>query len=387
MQLPSIRLHQGLLIIATVLVIIGIAMTFSTTVVAAARYGAPFKEVYKEVIALSVGVLAAIVVAKIPVERLLPIVTLMTTIGIAAIFVAKFFGPEINGANRWLPLGASLRVQPSEFVRVILPIYVALYLSQHHDEVQAGKDLNKIPLLFILPATIGVIMSPDLEGAILMALVGMVPMILSGLNWRLVGSMATVGVVGTLAGLFLTGRAYRLERIKEWLGGGEEGITSQVKQGMMAINRGGLFGVGPGAGQSQWGRVPNRDTDFIYAVIGEEYGVVGALIVILLFVGILYIGYLLWKGHPTPFGRYAGLALAIGISLQAFINMASVVGVIPVTGLTLPLISTGGSSKVAVLCALGLMYRLCTQWDQHSDTPTPEPLTPLGNDKEHYGNA
>lgn len=373
--MPNLRLHHILLIVSTALVIIGIAMTFSTTVVTAASYGSPFKEVIKEVIALSVGVVAAVAVAKTPVERLLPLVTLLTTLGIAAIFVAKFFGPDINGANRWLPLGSSLRVQPSEFVRVILPVYVALYLGQHDKEVQEGKDLNKVPLLFILPATIGVIASPDLEGAILMALVGMIPLILSGLNWRLVTSMAIVGGGGVLGGLFLTGRSYRLDRIKEWIGGGDEPVTSQVMQGMMAINRGGLFGVGPGAGQSQWGRVPNRDTDFIYAVIGEEYGLVGALIVIALYVAILVVGYKLWKGHPTPFGRYAGLTLAIGISLQAFINMASVVGVIPVTGLTLPLISTGGSSKVAVLCALGLMYRLCTQWDEGTMlSPDPDPV-------------
>lgn len=373
--MPNLRLHHILLLISATLVVIGIAMTFSTTVVAAASYGSPFKEVIKEVIALSVGVAAAVVVAKTPVERLLPLVTLLTTLGIAAIFVAKFFGPDINGANRWLPLGSSLRVQPSEFVRVILPVYVALYLGQHDKEVQAGKDLNKVPLLFIIPATIGVIASPDLEGAILMALVGMIPLILSGLNWRLVTSMGIVGVAGVLGGLFLTGRSYRLDRIKEWIGGGEEPVTSQVMQGMMAINRGGLFGVGPGAGQSQWGRVPNRDTDFIYAVIGEEYGLVGALVVIGLYIAILVVGYKLWKGHPTPFGRYAGLTLAIGISLQAFINMASVVGVIPVTGLTLPLISTGGSSKVAVLCALGLMYRLCTQWeDQSMLHPDPDPV-------------
>lgn len=373
--MPNLRLHHILLILSATLVVIGIAMTFSTTVVAAASYGSPFKEVIKEVIALSVGIVAAIVVAKTPVERLLPLVTLLTTLGIAAIFVAKFFGPDINGANRWLPLGSSLRVQPSEFVRVILPVYVALYLGQHDKEVQAGKDLNKVPLLFIIPATIGVIASPDLEGAILMALVGMIPLILSGLNWRLVISMGIVGVAGVLGGLFLTGRSYRLDRIKEWIGGGDEPVTSQVMQGMMAINRGGLFGVGPGAGQSQWGRVPNRDTDFIYAVIGEEYGLVGALLVIALYVAILVVGYKLWKGHPTPFGRYAGLTLAIGISLQAFINMASVVGVIPVTGLTLPLISTGGSSKVAVLCALGLMYRLCTQWEgQPMLSPDSDPV-------------
>ena len=382
----NLRLHHILLIIALALVIIGIAMTFSTTMVTAASNGWPFREVVKEVIALGVGLVAAVIVAMLPIERMLPYVTLFTMLGIAAIFVAIFFGPDINGANRWLPLGSSLRVQPSEFVRVILPVYVALYLSQHDAEVKAGKDINKVPLLFILPATLGVIASPDLEGAILMALVGMIPLILSGLNWRLVTSLAIVGVVGTFGGLFLTGRAYRLERVKEWLGGGEEAITSQVMQGMMAINRGGLFGVGPGAGQSQWGRVPNRDTDFIYAVIGEEYGLVGALVVIALYVGILVIGYKLWKGHPTPFGRYAGLALAVGISLQAFINMASVVGVIPVTGLTLPLISTGGSSKVAVLCALGLMYRLCTQWEAAPEimAPTPVSAQPLEEDSDGF---
>lgn len=364
--LTRVGLQRTLRWVVVILVILGAAMVISTTVIPSLKDGrGAYDTAIKEIAIMFVGLGLAWIVSRLPFEdlRFRPILGLATLGAILAMAVPYLFDYQINGAYRWIPLGF-VTVQPSEFVRLLLPIFVASFFLAYERRGKAVQEDDKLPLAMVGIATAVMMTNKDVEGTLLLVLVGMMPLVLVGMNRRRILSLSVIAIVVTLVMLFRNQtNPFRAERVHVWLNPSTDDATSQVTKGTFAFNRGGITGVGPGASQGSWGDVPNASSDFVFPIIGEEYGLIGALVVVALFTIILWLGYVIFKTHPNILGRLTGFTLAFGIATQAFINMASTVRILPVTGLTLPILSTGGSSKLAILLTFGVLYRLCGQCD------------------------
>lgn len=269
--------------------------------------------------------------------------------------------PPIGGARRWLAFGP-LTVQPSEFAKLATVVFMAYVLSRKQDSVNAVRSVAA-PCLGVV-GTLGFLVwiEPDLGSAFVMASVAGVMLFAAGLRWRYLLGLAAIGSVGLLASFLFW--PFRILRLLIFLDPSRDplGAGFQLNQSLIAIGKGGLTGAGLGQGQQKAFYVPAAHTDFIFSIIGEEFGLVGT--------GLLLVAFLLlfWRGMraaaraPDRFGFFLALGLTHLIALQALLNMAVCVGLLPTKGLTLPLISYGGSSLLASMCAMGLLVNV----SQHS---------------------
>ncbi|WP_265528915.1 FtsW/RodA/SpoVE family cell cycle protein [Sphingomicrobium marinum] len=268
-------------------------------------------------------------------------------IGAGILFVAlalvPFIGSETNGAQRWLDLGIS-RFQPSEFLKAFYIVAIAWIFS-----------LKKVPGALITGAWLAVIcallmMQPDFGTTVLFAAVWVALFALSGANVRILGALAVLGVVGIIAAYFFYDVA--TARIDAFLFG--EGDNFQTSNAMATLTAGGLFGLGPGAGTRKF-TLPEPQTDYIFSVIGEEFGLIACLIIALLYLGIVARVLIKLLDEDDRFTILAASGLVIMFGLQAFINMAVNVQIAPSKGMTLPFISYGGSSMIALSIMMGLL--------------------------------
>lgn len=268
-------------------------------------------------------------------------------VGAGILFVAlalvPFIGSETNGAQRWLDLGIS-RFQPSEFLKAFYIVAIAWIFS-----------LKKVPGALITGAWLAVIcallmMQPDFGTTVLFVAVWAALFALSGANVRILGGLAVLGVVGIVAAYFFYDVA--TARIDAFLFG--EGDNFQTRNAMATLTAGGLFGLGPGAGTRKF-TLPEPQTDYIFSVIGEEFGLIACLIIALLYLGIVARVLIKLLDEDDRFTILAASGLVIMFGLQAFINMAVNVQIAPSKGMTLPFISYGGSSMIALSIMMGLL--------------------------------
>jgi cell division protein FtsW len=267
--------------------------------------------------------------------------------------VVAFAGTEILGARRWLNLGW-ISLQPSEFLKPGFAVLAAAILAE-----RAPTPISKpvITLIFLLPAVVALLLQPDVGQTFLMLALWAVLLFFSGLAlkwiWAIGGGSA--GLAGLAFLLFSHVRHRVWQYVMQFFDPGQAGY--QMKSAFKAFAHGGLLGVGPGAGTVKY-RLPDAHSDFIYAVAGEEFGLVLCAVIALLF-GVLTIRLLLRSAAARePFAQLAGAGLAIVVALQAFINMGVAVGLLPAKGMTLPFISYGGSSLFAVALTMGFALAL-----------------------------
>ena len=270
-------------------------------------------------------------------------------------FYVLFAGESVNGANRWVRLGG-FTLQPSEFLKPAFAVLAAAFLA---DKLKHGFPGDAVTIGVLVPAVIILLMQPDVgQTALLLALCA-VMLFFGGLRYYWVAALGGGGVALATAAYFL--HPHVRQRIADFLDPTTQGY--QVGLSTEAFSAGGLMGVGPGAGTIKY-RLPDAHTDFIFAVAGEEYGFVLCAVIALLF-GLVTIRLLLRSAHANdPFAQLAGAGLAVVIGLQAFINMGVSLGILPAKGMTLPFVSYGGSSQLAVALTLGLALGITRQRPQ-----------------------
>jgi cell division protein FtsW len=263
-------------------------------------------------------------------------------------------GTSLHGARRWIDFGP-LQLQPSEPAKLALTLWGADLLVRKHKLLRRTRHLA-LPLLPVAAGLAGLVMlEPDLGTTLCFGLV------LFGLLWtvgapsRFFGLLAGVAAVAVL--FLVLVEPYRMARIPAYLDPVSHSSDTgyQAVQGLYSLSTGGWFGVGLGQSKMKWGLLPNAHTDYIFAIIGEELGLVGCLVVILLFATLVYAGVRIARRSADPFARLAAAAVTTWIAGQAVINMGYVTGLLPVTGIPLPLISFGGTSLVVTLYALGML--------------------------------
>jgi cell division protein FtsW len=275
----------------------------------------------------------------------------------AIVLVAVLFEPAKKGAHRWLHY-RSLSFQPSEIAKLVLLFFVASYLHDHEPEI---NDLKKrlVPLACVVGFFVFLIgYEPDLGQAVCILLIVSILVFIAGLSWKYI-SMAAAAAT-PLLGLAIYMYPYRFIRVLAFLDRSKDTLKSnwQISNSLVAFGSGGTFGLGLGAGKQKLHFLPEAPSDFIFAVIGEEIGLIGTLLVCLAFLFFFYRGVKIALKAPDKFGFYLALGITIMVVMQAFINISMVLGLMPTKGIALPFISQGGSSLLLNLMATGVLLNI-----------------------------
>jgi cell division protein FtsW len=342
---------------AGLLVVLGLVMVLSSSDVSSyTQSGNPYALFEKQLMWLVVGLPLAVVAARLPlrhVRRLGYPLLLVAGLGLLAVLVPGV-GVSAYGATRWIGVG-SLTVQPSEIAKLALVVWGADLLVRKRRLLSQWKHLL-VPLLPLGLLFAALVMAePDMGTTIVLLLIVFALLWIGGAPGRLFGMLAT-GVL--LLGVFVAvAEPYRLARLTSFLHPFKDSQVGgyQAVQGIYALSAGGWWGKGLGSSAEKWGYLPNAHTDFIFAIIGEELGLLGTLLVIALFATLGFAGVRIAQRTTDPFVRLASAAITVWLVGQAVVNMGAVVGVLPITGIPLPFISFGGSALLPTLVAVGLL--------------------------------
>jgi cell division protein FtsW len=310
-----------------------------------------------------IGIAVMLFVSSLPIaviKRLVPL-ALVVTFGLQ--LAVQFVGISVNGNRNWISI-AGFTLQPSEFLKVALIMYIALFIASREEEI---NDPLRVVVPIFLVGTIGLILvmlGRDLGTATIIALILFVTLSVAGAPLATLSQIFIVGAAA--AALFTTSSASRMARITAWLNPGtasSEAFNWQYEHGTWALAGGGIFGVGLGNSKMKWSWIPEVENDFIFAVIGEELGFIGALVVIALFALLISSLVGIMNRSESTFSKILVLGVVVWIIAQSSVNVAVVLGVLPVLGVPLPLISAGGSSLIATLGVIGLV--LAIEKDNH----------------------
>jgi cell division protein FtsW len=347
------EIDKVLLLLISVLIGIGLIAVAAASPAAAERYSGGnvrFNELYyfwRQLAWIAVGLPVMIGISMMPRDR----ARRLSLFGAAFFFVLLVFvpiiGPEHNGARRWIEFGLG-QVQPSEFLKPFFVVSLAWLLSLK----DADKSLPVYPISAVVVGGIAYLLmkQPDFGSTIIFCAVWVAMLALAGLNLRILAGLAVAGVIGVILAYFFYDVA--TQRIDEFLFG--TGDNFQVENAMRTLTAGGLFGMGPGGGTRKFG-LPEPHTDYIFSVVGEEFGLIACLAIALLYLGIVARVLIKLLDEESPFAILAAAGLAIEFGFQALINMMVNVQLAPSKGMTLPFISYGGSSMLALSIGMGLL--------------------------------
>ena len=349
----------GILLIVSVFVAIGLVMVLSaSSIVSVNNGGSAFTMFFKQLMWASVGIVAAVGTYRMPYRswQKLNKPILIVVLGLNVLPFTPL-GISVNGARAWVEMGP-IRFQPSELLKFALIIYLTNNLGRRQAELTNFVRTFR-PALLAWGIAAGVAMAQrDLGAAVVLSGIAFTVLYMAGSPVKWIGVSA---FFAALAGIFyILTSASRVSRWTAFLDieGNREHTGYQVWQSMLSISNGGIFGVGPGAGTSKWGYVPLAHSDFIFTVIAEEFGFVGSTIVIGGFFALTFFGFIVAMRAPDYSGALLAAGITVWFAVQAMINIGGVVGAMPVTGLTLPLISYGGSSLLITLSAAGLLLNV-----------------------------
>jgi cell division protein FtsW len=312
----------------------------------------------KQLLGAAVGLLLMWLAAKSPPRlfRAFAYPLLFTAVG--GLMLVLLFGHEVDGARRWLTV-AGTQVQPSEFAKLALVLWGADLLARK-EKLNQLTDWRHI-LVPLLPGAglmcMLVMLGKDLGTTFLLSVIFLALLWVLGAPAKLITGMVALMLLGLL--MLVAVHPYEWARISSFLSSRSPKCRSlscyQLVQGKDSLGSGGLFGVGSGASRGKWGWVPNSPTDFIFAILGEELGLVGTLCVTVLYGGLAFAGLRVARQVTDTFARLAAGAITVWLTTQALVNMGAVLGLLPITGVPLPLISAGVSSLIVTMVAIGML--------------------------------
>ena len=339
--------------------LIALLLLLSTAVVYSAS-GAGQEKMLAHFSNMGVALTAMLVVSLIPPQRLMQFAVPAYVVGVILLLGVAVAGDVVNGARRWLNLGVT-RIQPSELMRLAVPMMVAWYLH-HRQETLSGRDFAIAALLLLVPVGF-ILKQPDLGTSILITASGAFVLFLGGISIRVIaiGALSLAAFL-PVAWEFLL-HDYQRRRVLTMLDPSSDplGAGYHIIQATIAVGSGGLSGKGWMNGtQAHLDFLPERTTDFIFAVYSEEFGLIGNLILLLLYAAIVWRGLQLAINAPSLFGRLLSASIVLTFFTYAFVNMGMVSGILPVVGVPLPLVSYGGTSMVTVLLGFGIVMSVAT---------------------------
>ncbi|WP_426693126.1 putative peptidoglycan glycosyltransferase FtsW [Sphingomonas sediminicola] len=347
------EIDKVLLLLIATLIGIGLIAVAAASPAAGQRYSGGsvrFSELhyfYRQIVWIGVGLPVMIAISMMPRERAKRFSLAGAAFFLVLLAFVPILGPEVNGATRWIDIGIG-QLQPSEFLKPFFVVAMAWLLSLREQD-------RTLPVFWLSAAVTGVVAvllmkQPDFGSTIIFGCVWLALLALAGVNMRILVGLGVAGLVGVVLAYFFYPVA--TVRIDGFLFG--EGDNFQVENAMRTLTAGGLFGMGPGAGTRKFG-LPEPHTDYIFSVIGEEFGLIACLVIAVLYLTIVARVLIKLLDEESSFAILAAAGLAIEFGLQALINMAVNVQIAPSKGMTLPFISYGGSSMLALSIGMGLL--------------------------------
>jgi len=350
----------AILLVVGALCVLGLVMVLSASAYTSeVYYGSVWTIFERQLLWMAIGVIALFASARVRYEhwRRFRIVLLVGTFALLLAVLVPGLGVSSGGSSRWIGIGL-LRIQPSEAMKLALAVFAADLLTRRAERAHETRVVV-VPLLIIMgAAAVLVLKQPDMGTAIVLVCITFALLHAGGVALRSVlKTLAATAALGLVVGL---AQPYRRDRLLSFVNpfAHAKGSGYQVVQSLVGLGSGHLFGLGLGGGHEKWGLLPNAHTDFIFSVIGEETGLVGALLVLGLFAALAWLGLRAATRAPDRFGGLLAVAVTAWITSQALINVGAVVGVLPVTGIPLPFVSFGGSSLVITMIAVGILVNV-----------------------------
>ena len=384
----NLKGDRGIWVIVALLCLASVLAVYSSTGTIAFRYNGGHAEIHliKHTVIALVGILLCYMCYSTHYSVYSKIAPILLVISIPLLLYTMFFGPEINDARRWISIpGIGLSFQTSDIAAIALIMYIARSLSMKQEVI---KDFRSafLPLMVPIIVVCGLIAPNNLSTALLLFLTSMTLMFIGRVHLKYIFLLVALGIM-FLGGLVLLGQifpeAVRVEtwtsRVGEFLSSSDDGY--QIQQAKIAIADGGWFGVGPGL-STQRNYLPYSYADFIYAIICEEYGLIGGFIIIFLFLLLFIKCTSIVTRSPKTFGALLAMGLCLNIVIQACANIAVSVNLVPVTGLTLPLVSKGGTSMLITCMAFGMILSVSRYIEQAAGDVGKVEIKPL--DEDHH---
>lgn len=365
-------LSYGLLAVVTLgLVAFGLVMVYSASSArAAVAADDPAYYVKRQALYAAAGLLCFLVLSRLDfrvLRRLAVPMLLASFVLLAGVLVV---GSSVNGARRWFDLGG-ISVQPSELMKLSLAIWVAALLADRGAPRTIGQLLKPVGIVTGFAALL-VLMQPDLGTALSFAIIAGTVLLVSGTRLRVLAGAGTLllGAVALLSWLEPYRKARLLAFLDPWADPHATGYQSV--QALLAVGSGGLFGVGLGESVQKIYYLPEASTDMIFAIVGEELGLLGTSALILAYAAFGYAGFRIALACRDPFGKRLATAITALVCGQAIINIAAVLGIAPLTGVPLPFVSYGGSSLIVSLCAAGILLNIAVSDGSASGDTVPD---------------
>jgi len=355
-RLPDLTL----LFIVLMLLLTGLIMVYSSSFVwAEYKYADSLFYVKRQLLFASVGIVGMFFIYLVPytVWRKYVKVILVICFLLLILVLVPGIGIVRGGAQSWIGVGA-FSIQPSEFMKLGLILYLANYLTVHHKKITTFTKGFLFPISFIFLIFAFIMLQPDFGTGVVLVATCVLMIFTAGARFIYFIYLTILGVVGFT--FLILSAPYRISRITAYLNPWDDplGDGFQIIQSLYAVGPGKLMGVGFKKSLQKYFYLPEPQTDFIFAIIGEEFGFIGGTVVILLFVLLCLRGIQVALNIVDPFGRYVAFGIITMITIQVMINISVVIGLIPVTGITLPFLSYGGSSLTLTLCSIGILLNI-----------------------------
>ena len=350
-----------LVAVLIMLLLAGLLILFSATYYTAQDRGDPLSEVKKQLIGIALGTAAMIFTSRVPYRFWRDTWVVVAALGLSAVLLILVIIPGVgvylNGSRRWLSV-AGLSFQPSEFAKMAVVLYMATTLTYRGNRIKS-LIFGIVPVLLV-PGVVFllILQQPNLSTAGSILITSLILIIIAGAKWSHI-LMMLVGGIG-VGGFYAWSAPYRRERLLSFTDPfakmNDEGY--QLAQSLIAFGSGGLFGMGLGMGRQKYAYLPYPESDFIFAIVGEDFGFVGCVAVIALFVAFMLCGMRIATRCRDKFGALLAAGITCSITVQAFLNMGVVIGILPTTGLPLPFFSAGGTSISITMAAVGILMNI-----------------------------
>jgi cell division protein FtsW len=366
------HLEYHLLVLVTLgLVAFGLVMVYSASSARALLSAdAPSYYLKRQAIYAVMGLVALVILSRFDFHRLRLATQPLLAVTFVLLVAVLAIGTAVNGARRWIPIGF-MNFQPSELAKLVLALWTAALLARRPAPRTLGELAKPIGVVVGLACAL-ILIEPDLGTAIAIAIMVSAILVVSGTRLRLLASAAGIATSVVLLAIWL--EPYRRERIFSFLDPWHDpqGAGFQSVQSMIALGSGGFFGVGLGESVQKIYYLPEASTDMIFAIIGEELGLIGAMAVIAAFAVFAYAGFNIALHCRDPFGKRLAAGITALICGQAAVNVSAVMGIAPLTGIPLPFVSYGGSSLVVGLAAVGILLNIASNHAVVRETEVPD---------------
>jgi len=347
-----------LLLIVAVLMCIGVVVVYSSGAGwAETKFSNREYFLYRHLVFTVAGIGVVLGVARIDYHlfRKISKLFLMAAIGILLLLLILKVVGVIHGAARWIGFGP-VKFQASDLAKYALIFHIARLLEEKQSYIKEWTSSFLPMLLLLLTVVVLVALEPNFSTASLIGIIGLTLMFIGGVSLRHLG--VTLLSMLPIAAAYAMSAPYRMARLTAFFTSDEKKLSYQVVQALIGLGNGGLRGLGMGESKQRELYLPLSYNDFVFVVIGEEYGFIGAVVVLLLFTALLVCGIIIAKNAPDAFGRYVAAGISVAITLFAFINIAVACHLIPTTGVALPFISYGGTALLANSLGIGILVSI-----------------------------